>query len=452
MSSTIRLKHGLDIPLAGEAALRVDAKPILREVAVKPADFRGMLPKLLVKEGDVVKAGTPLLADKKNPAILFTSPVSGVVKRVVRGDKRKLLAVTVEPSTVQESVDFAVADLKSADAVKELLLQSGLWPLLIQRPYGIVADPAKTPKAIFVSCFSTAPLAADTEFTLGGELAAIQEGLNTVALLTDGKVHVSVKDSSSKFAALKGCELHVVKGQHPAGNVGVQISHIDPIMKGDTVWTISLEGLAAIGKLVSTGKVDLSRKVAITGPMASDTCYVPVYPGTAIADLHNYYSDALADQVRFVSGNALSGKAVAEDGFLGFYDNQLTILKEGNDFELLGWAKPVRLSQFSSSRTYFSWLTDCLFPHKYDMDTNTHGGERAFVLSDSYYSKVLPMDIYPIYLTKACLAKDIDNMEKYGIYEVLEEDLALCEYIDPSKIDIQEIISEGIDLMLKEMA
>ncbi|MCF0174396.1 MAG: Na(+)-translocating NADH-quinone reductase subunit A [Bacteroidales bacterium] len=452
MSSTINLKHGLNVPLNGEAELRVAPKFVLSEVALKPTDFRGLLPKLLVKEGEEVKAGAPLFADKKNPAILFTSPVSGVVSRVVRGEKRKLLAVTVKPSQTQEYVDFTPkTGAKTADALKELLLESGLWPLLVQRPYGIVADPAKTPKAIFVSTFSTAPLAADTAFTLGGEVAAIQAGLDAVALLTSGKVHVSLyakTAATSPFAKLQNCEFHVFEGKHPAGNVGVQISHIAPIQKGETVWTITLEGLAAIGKLIKTGKVDLSRKVALTGPATYDACYIDAVPGLAIADLANFYSDSQKEDIRFISGNALSGVNVGADGFLGFGDNQITLLPEGNTYELFGWAKPIRCSQFSSSRTYFSWLTP---NKKYDMDTNLHGGVRSFVLSD-VYAKVLPMDIYPVFLTKACLAKDIDKMEKFGIYEVLEEDLALCEYVDPSKNDIQQIIADGINLMLKEMA
>ncbi|MDE5955013.1 MAG: NADH:ubiquinone reductase (Na(+)-transporting) subunit A, partial [Bacteroidales bacterium] len=238
---------------------------------------------------------------------------------------------------------------------------------------------------------------------------------------------------------------HTFCGPHPAGNTGVQIHHISPIRKGETVWTVSLLMLAAIGRLFNTGKYNLKRKIAVTGPEAIDPAYVEGYPGISMKDISEFYGSS--ENLRFISGDALTGTAVGAEGFLGFFDNQVTILREGNEYELLGWAKPVRLSQFSSSRTYFSWLTP---KRKYNMDTNLHGGPRAFVLND-VYSKVLPMDLYPVHLLKACLAQDIDKMEKYGIYEVLEEDLALCEYVCPSKIDIQQIITDGISLMLKEM-
>ena len=226
------------------------------------------------------------------------------------------------------------------------------------------------------------------------------------------------------------------------------IASIAPIRKGDIVWTISLAGLAAIGKLFSKGRYDVRRKVAVCGPMAIEPAYVLTIPGMPMKDLAPFYGN-MPEGLRFVSGNALSGHNVGADGYLGFFDNQLTLLKEGTDKELLGWVRPLRYKQYSRDHSYFSWLTPW---RKYDMDTNLHGGARAFMMNDGYYAKVLPMDIYPIYLTKACLAGDIDKMEQFGIYEVLPEDLATCEFIDPSKNNIQDIIAQGIDLMLKEMA
>ncbi len=440
------LKKGLNIPISGEAALGTMRTIAPDVVAVKPTDFKGFSPRLMVKEGDKVLAGSPVLADKQNPDILLTSPVSGTVKEIVRGEKRKLLAVLVKAEG-NEAVDFGTKDPKGlkAEEVKETLLKSGLWPTIIQRPYGVLANPAQTPKAVFVSAFSTAPLAADSEFVFKDDLAAIQAGITAISKIA--KVHVCVNSETSAFAKLQDAVLHtVIAKKHPAGNVGVQISHISPIMKGETVWTLSLLSLAAIGKLFLNGKLDLCRKVAVTGPAALKTGYVVAMPGTPMNALEGCFDPAV--ETRFISGDVLSGENIGKDGYLGFFDNQVTLIKEGREREVLGWANPLRFNQFSSSMAYFSWL---LPKKKYNMDTNTHGGVRAFVCSD-VYGKVLPMDIFPVYLVKACLAGDIDKMEQFGIYEVLPEDLALCEFVDPSKNDIQAIIQDGIDLMIKEMA
>ena len=440
------LKKGLNIPISGEAALETMKTIVPDVVAVKPTDFKGFSPRLLVKEGDKVLAGSPVLADKQNPEIILTSPVSGTVQAIVRGEKRKLLAVLVKAEG-SDAVNFGVKDPGTLDAsqVKETLLKSGLWPSIIQRPYGVLADPAQTPKAIFVSAFTTAPLAADPEYAFKDESAAIQAGVTAVSKIA--KVHVSVCDEASPFAKLHDATIHtVIAKKHPAGNVGVQISHISPIKKGEIVWTLSLLSLAAIGKVFTTGKLDLSRKVAVTGPAAVKTGYINALPGTPMSALEGCVDTSV--ETRFISGDVLSGENIGKDGCLGFFDNQVTLIKEGREREILGWANPLRFNQFSSSMAYFSWL---LPKKKYNMDTNTHGGVRAFVCSD-VYSKVLPMDIFPVYLVKACLAGDIDKMEQFGIYEVLPEDLALCEFVDPSKNDIQAIIQDGIDLMIKEMA
>ena len=450
MSNNIYLKKGLDLPINGTAAQ--NTKKVIKPdvVAVKPTDFRGLVPKLLVREGDKVLAGTPVLADKMSQNILFASPVSGTVAEVVRGEKRKLLEVRIKADEKQEYVDFGVKKVSSlsAEQIKEAILAAGLWPAITQRPYGIIANPESKPKAVFVSAFSTAPLAADTEFALNGQAAHIQTAVDALGKLTGTKVHICVNAanaSASAFGKLQNVVLHTVSGKHPAGNVGVQIHHIDPIRKGETVWTVSPVMLAAIGKLFNTGKYDVSRKIAVTGPKAVNPAYVDAYPGIAMKDLKEFYDPS--ENLRYISGDVLTGTNVGAEGFVGFFDNQVTLLEEGDKYELLGWAKPFRPKLFSASRTYFSWLTP---NKKYDMDTNLHGGPRAFVVNDTY-GKVLPMDLYPVYLLKACLANDIDKMEKFGIYEVLEEDLALCEYVCPSKIYIQQIITDGIALMLKEM-
>ena len=450
MSNNIYLKKGLDLPINGTAAQNTKKVIVPDVVAVKPTDFRSLVPKLLVREGDKVLAGTPVLADKMSQNILFASPVSGTVTEVVRGEKRKLLEVRIKADEKQEYVDYGVkkvADM-TAEQIKEALLAAGLWPALTQRPYGIIANPEVKPKAIFVSAFSTAPLAASPEYALRDEIEHIQTAINALGKLTDGGVHFSLNSanySGTPFHKIENVIPHTFTGKHPAGNVGVQIHHISPIRKGETVWTVSLLMLAAIGKLFNTGKYDVRRKIAVTGPKAINPSYVEGYPGIAIKDVAEYYN--ASENLRFISGDVLTGTNVGADGYIGFFDNQITILEEGDKYELLGWAKPVRCKLFSASRTYFSWLTP---NKKYDMDTNLHGGPRAFVLND-VYNKVLPMDLFPVHLLKACLANDIDGMEKFGIYEVLEEDLALCEYVDPSKIYIQQIITDGIALMLKEM-
>ena len=450
MSNNIYLKKGLDLPINGVATQNTKKVIVPDVVAVKPTDFRSLVPKLLVREGDKVLAGTPVLADKMSQNILFASPVSGTVTEVVRGEKRKLLEVRIKADAEQEYVDYGVkkvADM-TAEQIKEALLAAGLWPALTQRPYGIIANPEVKPKAIFVSAFSTAPLAASPEYALRDDLEHIQTAINALGKLTDGGVHFSLNSanySGTPFHRIENVIPHTFTGKHPAGNVGVQIHHISPIRKGETVWTVSLLMLAAIGKLFNTGKYDVRRKIAVTGPKAINPAYVEGYPGIAIKDVAEFYN--ASENLRFVSGDVLTGTNVGADGYLGFFDNQITILEEGDKYELLGWAKPVRCKLFSASRTYFSWLTP---NKKYDMDTNLHGGPRAFVVND-VYGKVLPMNLFPVHLLKACLANDIDGMEKFGIYEVLEEDLALCEYVDPSKIYIQQIITDGIALMLKEM-
>jgi len=450
MSNNIYLKKGLDLPINGTAAQNTKKVIVPDVVAVKPTDFRGLVPKLLVREGDKVLAGTPVLADKMSQNILFASPVSGTVAEVVRGEKRKLLEVRIKADANQEYVDFGVKKVSSlsAEQIKESLLAAGLWPALTQRPYGIIANPETKPKAIFVSAFSTAPLAANTEYALNDQIAHVQTAVDALGKLAGCKVHVCVNAanaSATPFGKLQNVVLHTVSGKHPAGNVGVQIHHISPVQKGEIVWTVSPVMLAAIGKLFNTGKYDVRRKIAVTGPKAINPAYVEGYPGISMKDVKDFYNEG--ENLRFISGDVLTGNSVGAEGFLGFFDNQITLLEEGDKYELLGWAKPCRPKLFSASRTYFSWLTP---NKKYDMDTNLHGGPRAFVMND-LYSKVFPMELYPVYLLKACLANDIDKMEKFGIYEVLEEDLALCEYVCPSKIYIQQIITDGIALMLKEM-
>lgn len=450
MSSNIDLKRGLNVPISGAAAPRISKTIVPDIVAVRPVDFKGFVPRLLVSEGDKVLCGSPVMADKLHPEILLTSPVSGTVQAIVRGEKRKLLAVLIKSDFEGACAEFDKSAAKTPEGVKDLLCKSGLWPWIIQRPYGVIANPDIKPKAIFVSTFNTAPLAADTEFAFESDIQAIQAGIDALSLMTGAKVHLGLDGSvkNSIFLKLTGVEAHSFTGKHPAGNVGVQISHVCPIRKEETVWTVSPAGLAAFGKLLKKGCLDLMRTVAVTGPMAIEPSYIKTLPGMPMKELAGYYGNT-PENIRIISGDPLSGIKEGLDGYLGFFDTQVTMIAEGNEREWFGWIKPLRYKQFSTDHCYFSWLTPW---RKYDMDTNIHGGLRAFVMSDPYYEKVLPMDIFPIYLAKACLAGDIDKMEKFGIYEVLPEDLATCEYIDPCKNEIQDMIAKGIDLMRKEMA
>ncbi len=450
MSKNISLRKGLDIKLNGEAAKELVGSALSAQYAISPLDFESVAPKLLVKVGDKVEAGSPLFYNKENSRIIFTSPVSGTVSAINRGEKRKILNVVVDADSTQSYKEFAVVDPKSAsrDEVVDLLLQSGLWSMLIQRPYGIIADPATTPKSIFVSTFDSAPLAADYNFALSDDMVAIQKGVEVLSALTQGSVNLGVKaKASGSFASLSGANITSFSGKHPAGNVGVQIHHVDPINKGELVWTINIQDLAIVGRLFLNGKVDMTKTIAVAGSEVAQPRYSKVIAGAPISSIvsGNIKPQAEGDSVRYISGNVLTGVKSSIDGYLSFYANSLTVIPEGDKYELLGWAMP-RFHRFSVSKAYFSWLCP---KKRYTLDTNMNGGERAFVVT-GLYEKYLPMDIYPMHLLKAIIAGDIDKMENLGIYEVVEEDLALCEFVDPSKIEMQELIRKGINIMIKE--
>ena len=450
MSKIIKLRKGLDINLQGKAAAELTDSAVAGLYAVSPLDFEGVTPKMLVKEGDKVKAGSPLFFNKYEQRVIFTSPVSGTVRGVNRGEKRRILSVTVAADAEQEYVQFAVPDTAKAsrEQIVALLLESGLWPLLIQRPYGIIANPDDQPRDIFISAFDTAPLAPDYGFALKSEKENIQKGVDVLRKLTSGKVHLSVLSGSEGFfASIGGVELHTFAGKHPAGNVGVQIHHIAPVNKGEVVWTVNIQDLAIIGRLFSTGRVDMTRVIAVAGSEVEHPAYRRIIAGAPVESVlaGNVRAQAEGDKVRIISGNVLTGTKVAADGFVGFYANMVTVIPEGDKYEFMGWAMP-RFKKFSVSRSYFSWLCP---KREYKLDTNLNGGERPFIVT-GLYEQYLPMDIYPMYLLKACLAGDIDKMENLGIYEVTEEDFALCEFVDPSKTEMQQIIRDGINLMIKE--
>ncbi len=448
MSKTITLSKGLNIRLKG------DAEKTLREFtalhfAVKPTDFIGVFPRMLVKEGDAVKAGTPLFIDKHRENICFPSPVSGMVSEIKRGDKRVLLEVRIEPDGKNEQERFGTADPASLTKaeITEKLLKSGLWSLIRQRPYGIIANPDQTPKAIHISAFDTAPLAPDYDFIVNGKGELFQTGLDALAKLTDNKVHLNIGNNTSakEFLNSRNVDITTFKGPHPAGNVGIQIHHIDPINKGDIVWFAGVQDVITIGNLFKQGVYNSEIILALAGSEVVKTGYYKTRRGACIGKLIE--GNIKEGNVRYISGNVLTGTQIRPDSFTGYYDSAVTVIPEGNYHEFLGWALP-GLDKLSFSRSFPSWLMP---GKKYTVDTNLHGGERAFVMTGQF-EKVLPMDIYPLQLLKAILVEDIDLMENLGIYEVEPEDFALCEFIDTSKTEIQTILRKGLETMRKEMS
>ncbi|MDR3184895.1 MAG: Na(+)-translocating NADH-quinone reductase subunit A [Prevotellaceae bacterium] len=449
MPNIISIRKGLNISLKGSAEKVLSKIPISSDYAVKPGDFYGLMPKLTVNEGDQVLAGAPLFVDKNNPGIRFVSPVSGTVSRILRGDKRKLLSVTVTPSGEQRHVQHAVADIKalSRDDVVQRMLESGAWPFLKQRPYGILANPADNPKAVFISGFDSAPLGPDIDFALTGEGEAFQAGIDALRKLSD-TIHLSLNNqvsANSIFRKIKGVKTHTFVGPHPAGNVGIQIHHLSPINKGEIVWAIEPQHVVSLGRLFLKGVYDVSKVVALVGSEVKKPRYFRIISGASIAPLQSYIDTS--SNPRYISGNVLTGANIGAGGHLDFYSTMISVIPEGDYYEFLGWANPLRMKKYSVSRSYLSWI----FPDKeYALDTNVNGGQRAFVMTGEY-EKVLPMDIYPVHLLKAILSEDVDRMEQLGIYEVIEEDLALCEFVCTSKIDVQHILRRGINLMIKEM-
>jgi Na+-transporting NADH:ubiquinone oxidoreductase subunit A len=450
MSDIIKIRKGLNINLRGKAE-KIFIKAKRAELyAIKPTDFHNIVPKLVVKIDDHVKAGSALFFDKKHPDIKFTSPVSGRVHAINRGDRRSILEVVIAPDDVIEYESFVKADPLSLDREQIIrnLLDSGLWPTIRQRPYNIIADPATTPKSIFISAFDTAPLAPDYDFVVKGCEPEFQLGINALMKLTSGKIHLNVDSTyppSAVFTKAVGVQINWFKGPHPAGNVGTQINKIEPINKGDLIWTVSPQDVIGIGRLFLNGLYDASRIVALAGSEVLKPKYYKTIAGACLRSIIE--GNVTSGNIRYISGNVLTGTRIDINGFIGYYDSQITVIPEGAHFEFLGWLAP-GLKKFSLSRSFLSWLT----PDKeYVIDSNLHGGRRALMITGDF-ERVFPFDIYPMQLIKAIIIEDIELMEKLGIYEVAEEDFALCEFIDTSKTDIQAIIRKGLDLMIREMS
>ncbi|WP_034261278.1 Na(+)-translocating NADH-quinone reductase subunit A [Altibacter lentus] len=449
MSKDIKIKKGLNIRLKGEADKTISNAPRSRTFSIRPSDFHLITPKMVIKEGAKLQAGDTIFYSKANERIKFASPVSGTLTKIERGAKRVITELVIEAEPQDSYKDFGVADPANMqpEAIKEHLLTAGCWPFIKQRPYHVIADPDSTPKAIFISGYATAPLAADYDFTLRGKEKQLQAALTALSKLTEGKVHVSVgKTGVSPFEGLKDITIHKVSGPHPAGNVGVQIAKIDPVNKGETVWTVNAQDLVIIGELLTTGKFNAERVIALVGSSVKTAKYYTTRIGAEVATFV-YDSGLVEENVRVISGDVLTGKQISVKGNLGYYNDTVTVIPEGDDYEFFGWNKPV-FDKISTSRALtFSWL----FPNKkYELDTNTNGEHRAFVVTGNY-EEVFPMDIYPLQILKACMVEDLDAMEALGMYEVAPEDFALTEFICVSKQPHQEIIRKGLDLMYKEI-
>lgn len=450
MANVIKLRKGLDVNLKGKASLDKFSVKSSGKYALVPDDFTGVKPKVVVKADDHVKAGDALFIDKNHPSVKFVSPVSGKVTLVERGERRKLLSIRVEADAKQEYVDFGKKDVKAmnGEAVKACLLEAGLFAFFKQRPYDVTATPEDAPKAIFVSAFNSMPLAADFEFVLKGQEADFQTGLTALAKIAPLHLGVSAKQKADALLKAANAQVTVFDGPAPAGNVGVQINHVAPIVKGDVVWTLGAEEVIFIGRLFNTGHVDFTRTVALAGSEVKEPAYCEMMVGQELGTLLKGRVTE-GKKLRIINGNVMTGVKTTADGFLAAHATEVNVIPEGDDVhEMLGWIMP-RFGQFSTSRSYMSWL----FGKKkeYTFDARIKGGERHMIMSGEY-DRVFPMDIFPEALVKAIITGDIDRMEALGIYEVAPEDFALCEFVDSSKLEVQRIVREGLDMLRKEMA
>ena len=456
MSRNIRIKRGLDINLEGKPQEQIKWTIVSSCYSVFPEDYPGFSPKLAIKAGDKVSAGDPIFYDKNRPDIKVVSPVSGEIAAVNRGEKRKLLNVTIQADDKKAYKDFGKKENLSSMSpatIRLILAEAGMMALIRQRPYAVVADPKDTPRDIFVPGFYSAPLSPDLDFVLKGQEADFQTGLNALSVVTEGKVYVGIRNTTKAACLLQAKNVEIVRfeGPHPAGNASVQINRIKPVNKGEVVWTVDPMVVVYIGRLFNKGIVDLTRLVAFTGSEVNPDAraYYPMLPGASVERLVKSSVTEYMD-LRFISGNILTGTRIAANGSLHAGDNQVTVIPEGSEtHELAGWIMP-RFDDFSVSKTYPAFLLEKLFKKKYVLDARIKGGRRAMIMSNEW-DKVFPMDIFPEFLIRAIIAFDIDKMENLGIYEVAPEDFALCEFVDTSKMELQRIVRTGLDLLYKEM-
>jgi len=448
MSVDIKIRKGFNLNLNGEANKILSESELSNTYALKPTDFFFLKPKLLVREGDKVKKGTPLFFSKDNPRIHFVSPVSGEILAISRGEKRKVLEVVISSDNNNDSVKFKTTNFKnfSADEIKEILLKSGTWPFILQRPYGIIAHPEDKPKAIYISAYSTLPLDVDFDFILKNKKDNFQLGLSMLSRLTENLYLTVDSNFNSFFKNIKDATLLKVKGPHPAGNVGVQIHNHKPISPGEKVWTVKPEDVSNIGSLFKTGEFCSDRTVAVVGPTVKNPQYFTSTIGSSISSILKKINIDKSKKCRLINGDVYSGKTTDINGYLSYSNNLLTIIPEGKDYRMFGWLPFKDNFIPSMSKTSFSKF---LSKKKMEVSTNLNGEERAIVVTGEM-EKVFPMDIYPMQLVKACLNEDIERMEALGIYEVVPEDFGLIDFSSSSKIEAQEIIKKGIELIINE--
>lgn len=450
MVQVVKLRKGLDIRLKGTAAKqKTQIPPAYEEVALMPQDFVGVTPKPVVREGDAVKAGDTLFVNKASQEVGFSSPVSGMVAAIVRGERRKVLRIVVKADKETQYTDYGQKDpvKLTGEEVKASLLQAGLFGYINQLPYAVSTTPDTTPKAIFVSALRDMPLAADFEMELQGNEETFQAGLTALSKVAKTYLGIGARQTSLALTQAKDVEIYAFDGPCPAGNVGVQVNHIDPVNKGEVVWIVDPSAVIFFGRLFLTGKVDLRKVIAIAGSEMASPAYVETIVGAPLKDILRGQLDN-RPHVRLINGNPLTGRKSSLDDYLGAHTSELTAIPEGDDVdEMLGWIMP-RTRQFSTSRSYFSWL---MGKKEYDLDARVKGGERHMIMSGEY-DKVLPMDIYGEYLIKAIITGDIDKQEALGIYEVSPEDFALAEFVDSSKLELQKLVREGLDILRKENA
>ena len=450
MAKVFKLRKGLDIALKGKATPeRIEMVSPRQDVGLCPASFVGVIPKVVVREGDSVRAGDALFVNKNYPDVGFASPVSGTVEAVVRGDRRKVMCVKIKADASVSYHDFGVCDVAamSGDDVIGRLLQASLFGYVNQLPYAVSANPTVKPKAIFVSALRDMPLAADFEVELRGNEHDFQTGLSALSKIAKTYLGIGKKQQAKALTQALDVDVNVFDGRCPAGNVGVQVNHISPVNKGEVVWTVDPSAVIFFGRLFNSGKVDLRRVIAVAGSEVVKPMYMQVMVGESIGRIIEGNVKA-SDHVRIIDGNPLTGTRTTANGYLGAHSSEVTVIPEGDNVdEALGWIMP-RLGQFSVNRSYFSWL---LGNRQYDLDARIKGGKRNMIMSGEY-DKVLPMDIYGEYLIKAIIAQDIDKMEALGIYEVAPEDFALAEFVDSSKLELQHIVRTGLDMLRKENA
>ena len=445
-------KRGFDIKLEGAPKQHIDTKASSTRFAVQPKNFTGLspIPKMEVQVGNEVMAGDPLFFDKKRPEVKFVAPVSGEVIAINRGAKRSIAEVVILADKEIRHRQAKGFDLEngSREELVAYLLESGLWPMIRQRPFNVIPAPEDRPRDIFISTFDSAPLAPDANFIVQGKEEAFQKGLEVLAKLTEGTVYLGLNAKgetppSTTFTDAGNAEVKWFHGKHPAGNVGVQIHHIHPIGDKDKVWTMGVQEVISFGQYFLNGIFDAARTIALAGAELSDPAYVETYLGANIGDLTK--GRTTSENVRYVSGDVLSGQSKTTEEFLNFFDDQVTVLAEGDYYEMFGWLLP-SVNKPTISRAFPNFL----FPDlEFRADTNTHGEKRAFVVTGQY-EKVLPMDIFPQHLMKAILVNDFERMEGLGIYELAEEDIALCEFVCTSKQPLQQILKEGLEVMREQ--